>query len=516
MRIQSKLFSILSLLCVLVVIILVYFAERSVQQGMLEYVNAKESEAVEPFIEAIAERYAGDGGWHRLQNNHYEFRQLLESSLAGTTLAPPNAELRRNRPPPPRGEGGFRAPPPRGPGPGGERPRGPGSRSGGDGPRGPQGDKPRGPMSMPPERTPMAEPPIAFAVLDIAQQLVVGRVPQQGYERYLPIDLDGQQIGYLVVTRKNAIDEGYELDFVDSQHQSFLMIAIVVLLLAMLVAIGLSRHFVRPIRALAKAMNQLTQGNYDIELEVKRKDEVGALARDCHELARTLEKNQLARQRWIADVSHELRTPVAIMGGEIEAILDGIRPLNQEQIKSLGEEVSQLQRLIEDLHELTRSDLGTQHYRKDVIDIRESLAHTAEKYRPAFAKQDMQVTLTLPDKDIDVFADEGRLLQLFSNLLTNILKYAKGATKAHISAAVYRDTVNVMIEDDGEGVSEESLPLLFDYLFRAEQDRRSDIAGSGLGLAICKRIVEAHDGQVEAVKSTMGGLGISIELPLSH
>jgi two-component system sensor histidine kinase BaeS len=158
----------------------------------------------------------------------------------------------------------------------------------------------------------------------------------------------GWSIGFLAVSKRDQLTAGYELNFVEQQQRYILFIALGLVLVAMLIAMPLAAHFVKPIKRLTSAMSKLTSGEYQQRIDLKRKDEFAHLSRDFNELAATLQQNEQARKRWLADISHELRTPVAVLKGELEAMLDGIRPLSLERIQSANEEVKQLEQLLDD------------------------------------------------------------------------------------------------------------------------------------------------------------------------
>jgi two-component system sensor histidine kinase BaeS len=271
---------------------------------------------------------------------------------------------------------------------------------------------------------------------------------------------------------------------------------------------------VRPIRNLAAATREVASGHYDTRLPVRSSDELGRLARDFNAMAGTLESHEKARRGWIADISHELRTPVAVLRGEIEALLDGIRPITPERIRSLHGETLRLHRLVEDLYQLSLSDLGALTYRKEPLDPADLLRRVIETYRPAFQDKGLGISLHLPaDLKQRIFGDRERLEQLFTNLVENSLRFTDPGGQLRISGSGEGDRVVIEFQDSPPGVPEAELERLFDRLYRLESSRSRASGGAGLGLAICKNIVEAHSGTISAQASPWGGLLIRISLP---
>ncbi len=167
-----------------------------------------------------------------------------------------------------------------------------------------------------------------------------------------------EAIGALGFRPPQEMMERMESRFLERQQRNLVLIVISLGLASLLLAGGLSWWLGRRTRALAGATLRLTEGDYHTRLPERGKDELSRLARDFNVLAATLEASREARARWVSDTAHELRTPLAVLRGEIEAMQDGIRPLNQENLSSLAQEVAQLERLVADLRLLSQSDAG--------------------------------------------------------------------------------------------------------------------------------------------------------------
>ena len=224
-----------------------------------------------------------------------------------------------------------------------------------------------------------------------------------------------------MVPRKE-VSEPHQARFIKEQSLAFAMVAGVVLLLATGLSLLLSKRLVRPLRGLAEATRQLAAGKFATRVDVVSADELGQLADNFNTLAMTLEKNEQARQQWVADISHELRTPVAILRGEIEALQDGIRQPDADSLRSLHGEVLRITRLVDDLYQLTMSDLGALTYQKEKLDIIGLLKETVASHDTKFSDKGITLTSTLPrENTVEILGDAERLRQLFANLLANSL-----------------------------------------------------------------------------------------------
>jgi two-component system sensor histidine kinase BaeS len=216
----------------------------------------------------------------------------------------------------------------------------------------------------------------------------------------------------------------------------------------------------------------------------------------------------------MADVSHELRTPLAVLSAELEAMEDGVRPLTRESLASLRSEVSALGKLVEDLNQLALADVGALAYRKRRVDVVPLLEQALESFRDRLGERRLAVETAL-GRDAIVFGDADRLLQMFRNLLENSARYTDAGGRVRASARREGDRVVVDFEDSAPGVPPEALPHLFERFYRVDASRSRANGGAGLGLAICRSIAAAHDGEMSASDSPLGGLRVRLTLPFA-
>jgi len=271
-----------------------------------------------------------------------------------------------------------------------------------------------------------------------------------------------------------------------------------------------------PVRRVAAATHRLAAGDHAVRVAVDSQDEVGQLAQDFNHLAHTLGRNEALRREFIADVSHELRTPLAVLRGELEALEDGIRPLNAAAVQSLQAEVGQLGQLVDDLYELALSDAGALSYRMAPLDLGALLQRVAAAHEARLQAAGLALRLQLPASPLPLQADEGRLQQLLDNLLENSRRYTDAP--GHVQLAVQPLAGStpqwlLTLDDSAPGVPAEVLGQLFERFFRVDGSRSRATGGAGLGLAICRNIVLAHGGQISAGPSALGGVRIEVRLP---
>ncbi len=475
--IRTKLFLTLLATAVCVVVSMFVIMRWSLDRGFIRYVNQVEQERLESLAASLEDAYGAEGSWGFITENPRRWRQLVRQALP--------EEAREARPP-----------------------------EEGHGPR----ESREPPRPAPPPHPRMGQPfEQRLLLLDGDRAELFGHADPSGPVELRPLMQDGTVIGFLALKPRKALSDSHQVRFVREQQQAFALIALVIIALAALLSIPLARRLVRRVRALAAATHRLTAGVYETRIETGASDELGLLARDFNGLAQALEEAEQTRRQWVADISHELRTPLAILRGEIEALQDGVREPTPQAIDSLHEEVLRLARLVNDLYELSLSDVGALTYRKADVDLGALLRESLALYAPDLAAREIALEVCIPEKERGmVHADAGRLHQLFGNLLENSLKYTDPGGKLCVKLEVGKERVRVALSDSAPGVPEEDLPKLFDRLYRVENSRNRALGGAGLGLALCRNIVEAHGGVIEAHPSSLGGLSITVELPLTR
>ncbi|MEY3288155.1 MAG: hypothetical protein RLZZ419_397 [Pseudomonadota bacterium] len=475
--IRVKLFLTFLMTTLLVVSGMYVFMRWSLNQGFTEFVEARQKEQVTSLIEGLTEYYAGNQNWSNLATDKQKWIDLLWQSNPHGHHRPPLWAKQAQK------EADNIWPPviP---------------------------DLPVKKHFIPLELRAM--------LLDFDKTIIFGRkeaLPQLALQ---PVFYQGKVVGFLGLLPGKTINQVSEVRFMERQSEAFIWIFLLMIFLSAGLAGLLAYTLGRPLKRITTTVKALAVGRYDSRLPVESTDELGQLARDINEMAAALEQSEQARRRWVADISHELRTPLAVLRGELEALQDGIRPLTTEAIDSLFGDVMRLNRLTEDLYQLSLSDQGALSYRKVYLNPVELLKEDVAVLKPEF--QNKQITIKLINKlarSVNIYADPDRLSQLYRNLLTNSANYTDSHGKLAISIFRKGDKLVLNFADSEPGVPESELPKLFDRFYRLESSRNRHHGGAGLGLAICSNIVEAHNGTIQAQLSPLKGLTIRIELPIS-
>jgi len=351
-------------------------------------------------------------------------------------------------------------------------------------------------------------------LLDSNRNVLIKRAEVTVGTAVTPLQFQGRVVGYLGLSPRQFISDAPQQRFLREQKLALTLTAGIVVLLASALSLLLARRLVMPIQELTHATHKLAAGSYDVRVSDAARDELGQLARDFNTLALTLEQGEFTRRQWVADISHELRTPLSILRGEVEALQDGIRQPTTDKINSLHSEVMHLVRLVDDLYQLSLSDVGALTYRKSELDLVSVLEETAMSFRSDYLEKNISLELKTPEnRAVSFFGDSERFHQLFSNLLDNSLKYTDSGGRLQVSLHVEDSKIAIDFDDSAPNVPEAELERLFERLYRVESSRNRQTGGAGLGLAICRNIVTAHNGIITAQASSLGGLWIRIELP---
>lgn len=476
MGITHKLFLAILAAALLSVASLVVIMQWSLGRGFLRYINTIEQARLSRLATSLEERYAVTGSWDFLKRDPAEWRRLLAASLPEEEARHAGMEATTNTP------SGIRP----------ERVEHP---------------------PVPPHLMRGFHQRVILCGAD-RQPLINPTAAAEQLPELTPLRSGAAVVGYLGILPRKKLSDEHQIRFLREQKTAFSLVGGTILLLTAGFSHLLSFRLIRPLRSLAKATDDLAAGRYDTRVAVTSSDELGQLARDFNSLALSLEQNEQARRGWVADISHELRTPLAVLRGELEAIQDGVRPMERGAINSLHQETLRLGRLVDDLYQLSLSDVGALSYRKKNVDLVELLQGVALPYRDDFGSRGITLQVALPTTRAIVFADPSRLEQLFANLLDNSLKYTDQGGSVAVRLACNDTTATVEIEDSAPGVGENELERLFDRLYRVESSRNRAGGGAGLGLAICRNIAVAHEGSITALQSPLGGLLIRVVLPL--
>lgn len=313
-----------------------------------------------------------------------------------------------------------------------------------------------------------------------------------------------------------------------SVRQTFVDALFIVLLIGGIVALilggVLTWRLVEPLRKITGKVEAIGQGAYETRIQQTGRDELGRLAMAVNQMAEEVEKSVVTlrttdkvRRELIANIGHDLRTPIAAVLGNIEEAErhnQAQQPdASLESLKTAHEQASYLNRLLQDLFELSLFDAGHYNLRLEPIPLSELLHEAARGHKQAFTAAGITLALDIPSGLKPIHADGLRLLRVIDNLLSNARRHTPKGGKVCLGVKEESLQILVFVQDTGIGMNLEELNHVFERYYRGGDARTRGAHGTGLGLAISKAIVEAHGGHLIAESTQGKGSTFTLQLP---
>ncbi len=326
------------------------------------------------------------------------------------------------------------------------------------------------------------------------------------------ITIDGEIVGTVLVSAPPPGPDPREQEYLNRTLWALGVGAVGAGSAALLVGLLLSRHFLRPLTELTQAITAMKQGDLNQQVQVRTRDELGALAQTFNQMSAEIHRANQLRKQMTADIAHDLRTPLMVISGYLEALRDGTLKPTQERFDAMDQEALLLKRLIDDLRTLSLADAGELKLVYQSVSPRELLEQVSQSFTPLAAEQQVTLHVAAEESLPPLYVDRERMLQVLANLVSNALRYTPAGGSVTLRAQQQQDRVQLVISDTGSGIPEDKLPNIFERFYRIEESRTENQGESGLGLAIAKSIVEAHRGTIAAQSRVGSGTSMIITL----
>jgi two-component system sensor histidine kinase BaeS len=346
-----------------------------------------------------------------------------------------------------------------------------------------------------------------------------GAVPQrlssQELQSALVLTSAGSTIGYLLTPPEMpAPDQNFEATLLQRITRASFNAALIAGGISLILALLLVTILLKPVNQLSTAAVKLAQGDLSQRVSTRGAKELVALGHSFNRMAESLQRAETSRRAMTADIAHELRTPLAVQRAHLEALQDGIYPLNQDNLEVILRQNQLLDRLVEDLRTLALADSGELKLEKHTLDLAELAADVADGFKGRADQSGVGLQLNLDPSCPDVEADLERIQQILHNLLQNALRHTPHGGKIVLVLTCEDRQARLSIQDSGAGIPPETLPYIFERFYRADPSRSRSEGGTGLGLAIARRLAELHGGRLEAANQAAGGAVFTLILPL--
>lgn len=302
-----------------------------------------------------------------------------------------------------------------------------------------------------------------------------------------------------------------------AQMQSIILTCLLSIAVASIIGIYVARRISAPLIQMKQAAEMMTQGKLDIRVDTRGDDEIAGLGSSLNELAVQLQKQEQLRRNMTQDIAHELRTPLTTLKSHTRALEDGIWEPTADRFRTCLEEIDRLIDLVtelEDLHNMESPEFQLSRSEQDLAKI---IERAVTVVRAAYNEKQVDLRYVHQPGDSPIIAkvDTDRMLQILINVLSNALHHTPASGRVQTDLVDEGNTVQIRIEDSGQGIPASDLPYIFERLYRGDKSRNRLNGGSGMGLAIVKQLVAAHGGDVwaESGKEQAGGSCFYIRIP---
>ncbi len=314
--------------------------------------------------------------------------------------------------------------------------------------------------------------------------------------------------GFTIRTARAVLLESFESAWSHSTYWAALVGGFAAAILSFVIA----RRITRPLTQIEQTMHQIAAGDLQERLPSSEIPELNRLSRSFNRMALQLDDVEQRRRELITDLTHELRTPLTIIRGYLETWATGKLTPNADDYQLLIRETQRLERLTNDVQELSVAEAGNLTFNLQSLDLRPLITDLIQTLSSQLTEEGPLLQLDCPTNSPLVLADPARTEQILLNLLGNALRHT---TRGKISVQVrgVGSEVWISVQDTGTGIASEDLPHVFERFWRSEQSRSQPTRGTGIGLAITRRLVELQSGKIVAESQLGVGSTFRFSLP---
>lgn len=321
-------------------------------------------------------------------------------------------------------------------------------------------------------------------------------------------------IGYLDVSYYSPyyLNES-DFRFLDSLNRILFVAGVCAVIAAAMAGVVLAKSLSVPLLKVTEITRKISDGDYGARLEAgnRQTQELAELSGAVNHMAESLERQETLRRRLTSDVAHELRTPVANVSLNLEMMLDEVWEPTKDRLQSCYEELGRISGIISDLEKLRQIEDENMNLELEPVDLLELAQAVESAFEPDLEKK--KLTCEVSGEAALVLGDQRRLHQVIFNLVSNAVKYSNEGGRIQIRVKQEKKKAVLIVEDQGIGMAEEDLPLVFERFYRTDLSRSRKTGGAGIGLAIVKAIVQAHRGTVTVTSKVGCGSRFTVTLP---
>jgi signal transduction histidine kinase len=292
------------------------------------------------------------------------------------------------------------------------------------------------------------------------------------------------------------------------------LLALTLLLSILFVVLG-TRFLIKPISKLTEATRSLARGNYEVEVERGRKDEIGQLAASFHWMSTQLGQLDEVRKEFISNVSHDIQSPLSNIKGYTNLL--GSERLSAEDkskyISIMNGEIDRLSNLTRQLLLLASLDRNEDVLKKETFNVSSQLKERISQHQWIISEKGIMLGYSLPDQEVK--GDPVLLGTVWDNLLSNAIKYNQPQGTIDVRVEAGAGFVSIFFKDTGIGLSEKEKERVFDRFYRVDTSRTKSVEGTGLGLSIALTIIQLHEGTIHLDSMPGKGSTFTVILPVT-
>ncbi len=302
-------------------------------------------------------------------------------------------------------------------------------------------------------------------------------------------------------------------EFRDRSYQAMLTAAIIAIALASVIGYFFARSLVRPIKRMTDTAVAIKEGDLTARTNMEGEDEISQLGQTFDAMAAAVERDRKLERRLTTDVAHELRTPLMAIQATVEAMVDGVLPVDEQRLMTVDSEVMRLSRLVDSLLKLSRLENRSNPNKQELVDVGEVVAGIIATHEAYVAESGLTLTYHA-DENVIIMGDPDLIRQATANLISNSVRYTDEGGCISVRVRRGESMAKIAVQDTGIGLTPEEARMVFERFWRADSGRDRESGGLGVGLTVVKEIVERHNGWVQVEGRKGEGACFTIHIPL--
>ncbi len=324
-------------------------------------------------------------------------------------------------------------------------------------------------------------------------------------------DDKNEVIGYRVLMYdKNIYYLSDDITFLNEINNTLIALSVLLILNILIVSLFVARKISNPIKKVSYVTKSMKRGEYKNLDYTGKIEEVNDLILSINNLSESLKSQEHIRKRLITDLSHELKTPLTSMHGHLQAMIDGIWEATPIRLASIDKELMRITSLIDELKKLNK--LENEPINKSKVNLRNIISSIVINFQAIALQKGVKISTKLDD--VEIYADEDKLSQVITNIISNSIKYNKVDGNVYLSLYKNDNKVYIRVKDTGIGIKDEDIQYIFERFYRGDKSRSKSNEGLGVGLTISKMIIKEHGGEILVNTSLGEGSEFIIILPL--